>query len=150
MGTPYATVFDAFFSKVQDSLFLSMDKGEREIELTYLLNQAIPLFLYPKVDLDDRDDALEQFNVTLSSAEIQILSEIMKLRWLEQKINDENLLSQQFSDHDYRLTSQAAHLRGLLTLKRETQSLVRQMQHNYVKVKDRSPDFSGLAGGNNQ
>jgi hypothetical protein len=71
----------------------------------------------------------------------------MKLKWIEQKINDEELIKIQFSDHDYSLMSQAAHLFRLITNQREIELKLKKMQDRYSLVKDRKPDFSGLAGG---
>ncbi len=146
MRTPYSVVYNAFFAKIKDSIFLIMEEDERDIELLSLLNQSIPLFLYPKVDLDDKDDIAKEFAAKLTNAEVQILSEIMKLQWIGQKINDEDLLRQQFSDHDFKLTSQAAHLNSLIDLEEKTEKRIKKMQNNYAKVNDREPDFSGLAG----
>ncbi len=146
MGTPYSVVYNTFLSKIKDSMFLAMEEDEREIELLFLLNQSIPLFLYPKVDLDDKDDVIKEFAANLTNAEVQVLSEIMKLQWIEQRVNDEDLLRQQFSDHDFKLTSQAAHLNSLIDLRKETEGKIKRMQNNYTKVSDREPDFSGLAG----
>jgi len=146
MGTPYKVVYDAFLSKVNDPFFLQLDREEADMEFLAYLDQAIPLFLYPKVDLDDRDNDLQEFSAILTVAEIQIISEIMKLKWVEQQIADEELIKMQYSDHDYSLMSQAAHLFRLITLKQEIEGNVKRMQHVYTKVKDRKPDFSGLAG----
>lgn len=146
MGTPYSKVYDAFLSKINESFFQSLDEEDRELEFLAYLNQAIPLFFYPKVDLQDKDDTTQEFADSLTLAEIQILSEIMKLKWIEQQIADEELIKMQYSDHDYSLMSQAAHLFRLITLKQEVELNIRRMQHAYTKVKDRKPDFSGLAG----
>ncbi|MFA6711170.1 MAG: hypothetical protein WCS33_00440 [Candidatus Caldatribacteriota bacterium] len=147
MSTPYQIVYDAFFSKIRDSFFLEIIEEEKDIELLSLLNQAIPEFKYPKVDLEDRNETSQQFNETLTNAEVQIISEAMKLKWIEQKINDEELIKMQFSDHDYSLMSQAAHLFRLITNQREIELKLKKMQDRYSLVKDRKPDFSGLAGG---
>lgn len=146
MGTPYGTVYDAFLSKVSDPFFADLDPEDRDMEFLAFLNQSIPLFLYPEVDLDDRDDVAQEFEAILTMPEIQIISEIMRLKWVEQKITDEELIKMQYSDHDYSLMSQAAHLFRLITLKQEIELNIKRMQHAYSKVKDRKPDFSGLAG----
>ncbi len=146
MGTPYVEVYDTFLSGIKDPLYAIMDEDEREIEFLTLLDKSIPRFLYPKVDLDDRSSSTSTFNENLTFQEIQILAELMKREWVNQKINDVALIEQQYSDHDFKLTSQAAHLRVLLTLKANIESDVKDMQHAYSKVKDRKPDFSGLAG----
>lgn len=147
MGTPYQIVYDAFFSKIKEGFYSEIDTEEKDIELLALLNQAIPEFKYPKVDLEDRDEEKQEFKVTLTNAEVQIISEVLKLKWLEQKINDEELIKMQFSDHDYSLMSQATHLLRLITNQKEIELNLKRMQNRYSLVADRKPDFSGLAGG---
>lgn len=146
MTTPYQTIYDAFLAKIRDSIYCIMEEDEREIELLSLLNQAIPLFLYPKINLENKDDQSSLFHEELNNTEIQILAELMKVCWISQKINDEDLIRQQFSDRDYNLTSQASHLRSLILLKSQTEIAAKKMQQDYVKVYNRAPDFSGLAG----
>lgn len=147
MGTPYADVYNMFLAKITESLYVEMEDDEKDIEFLLLLNQAILEFKYPRVDIADKDDEAQEFNVTLTNAEIQIISEAMKLKWLEQQINDEELVKMQFSDRDYSLMSQGAHLFRLITSKQEIERNLKTMQYRYSLVKDRKPDFSGLAGG---
>lgn len=147
MGTPYSIVYGTFLSKIRDSFYSDIDPEQKDIELLALLYQAIPEFKYPKVDLEDKDDTLQEFNVTLTNAEVQIISEAMKLKWIEQKINDEDLIKMQFSDHDYSLSSQGTHLFRLITNQQGIELNLRRMQNRYSLVADRKPDFSGLAGG---
>lgn len=147
MGTPYSTIFDAYFTRVEDDLYGSMDSEELNQELIQILEAALPRFLYPKVDIEDRDNTEKTFNVELTNAEIQIIAMLMNLIWVETKLHDVEIVRQVYRDHDFQLTSQASHLRGLITLKNDLELQVRRAMHNYSKVVNRRPDFDGLAGG---
>ena len=147
MGTPYTTVFDAYFAKVKDDIYSIMDKEELEIELIKILEAALPRFLYPKIDLSLRDDEIMEFEEDLSNEEIQILASLMLLVWAESKLADIEVTRQVFRDHDFQLTSQASHLRALIALKSDLKTSCRDLMHAYSKVKNRKPNFSGLAGG---
>ncbi len=146
MGTPYSEVFDAYFAKVKDDFYQSLDAEELQLELMKIMEAALPRFLYPKVDLEARDNILSSFAVVLTNAEIQIIASLMNQIWVEQQVSDIEKTRQLFSDNDFRLTSQASHLRALLTLQNSLKLQTREMMSDYYKVKDREPDFSGLAG----
>ena len=148
MGTPYSKVFNAYLSRVTDDLYGAMDVQELEIELIQVMEAALPRFPYPKTDIYDYDHETKQFNVDLSNAEIQIIASLMNLIWTEQKIHDIDLTRQIYGDNDFnKHGTQAFHLRALLDVKRELEIQVRRMMHTYGKVKNREPDFEGLAGG---
>jgi len=146
MGTPYAVIYDAYFARVKDDFYQSIDKIELEMELIKIMEAALPRFLYPKVDLDLRDNITQEFQEDLTNAEIQIIAILMNSIWAEKQISDIEVTRQVFRDHDFQLTSQASHLRGLIALQVTLKQISREMMHNYTKVKDREPDFSGLAG----
>lgn len=145
MGTPYTEIFDAYFLKVKDDLYGAMEREELEIELKKILQAALPRFLYPKVDLNIQDE--DGFVEDLTNEEIQILASLMNLIWVESQVSDIGITRQVFRDHDFQLTSQASHLRSLLTLRGELRTLCRDLMQAYYKVNNRTPDFSGLAGG---
>lgn len=146
MGTPYTVIYDAYFARVKDDFYQSMDKQELEMELIKIMEAALPRFLYPKVDLDARDNSEQEFTEYLTNAEIQIVAILMNSIWVEKQISDIEVTRQVFRDHDFQLTSQASHLRALIASLSTLKQLSREMMHNYTKVKDREPDFSGLAG----
>jgi hypothetical protein len=146
MGTPYTVIYDAYFARVKDDFYQSIDIIELEMELIKVMEAALPRFLYPKVDLDARDNTTQSFDETLTNAEIQIIASLMNQVWVEKQISDIEVTRQVYKDHDFNLTSQASHLRSLLALQQTLESQVRKMMHNYTKVKDRQPNFTGLAG----
>jgi hypothetical protein len=145
MSTPYETLFDSFLSKIEDDLYTNI-QFDIESDMIKLLNSAIVQFQFPKVNILDKDDDLQQFNVDLSIYEIEILANLMKLEWTKRQINSTNLMKQMIGDKDFRLTSQANHLKVLLDLKNETEKEINSLITKYSYTSDRQSLYGGLSG----
>jgi hypothetical protein len=145
MSTPFEKVFNSFLSKIDDNLYSNLE-FDVEADLTKLLNSAIVQFDFPKVDIFDKDDDLQQFNVDLSIHEIEILSNLMKLEWIKRQMNSVNLLKQMIGDKDFRLTSQANHLKVLIDLKMETEKEINSLMTKYSYTNNRQSLYGGLSG----
>lgn len=145
MSTPFNKVFDSFLSKIEDALYNNPEFNV-EADLTKLLNGAIVQFDFPKVDIFDKDDITQQFNVDLSIHEIEILSNLMKLEWIKRQLNSVNLLKQLIGDKDFRLTSQANHLKVLIDLKLETEKEINTIMTKYSYTNNRQTLYGGLSG----
>lgn len=148
MSTPYEKLFDSFLSKIEDDLYTSLSI-DVESDLTKLLNSAIVQFDFPKVDIFDKDDELLTFNVDLSIHEVEILANLMKLEWIKRQINSVGLLRQMLGDKDFRLTSQANHLKVLLDLKDETDKDINSLITKYSYASNRQSLYDGLSGDSN-
>jgi hypothetical protein len=145
MSTPYETLFDSFLSKIEDDLYTNI-QFDIETDMIKLLKSAIVQFQFPKVNILDKDDDLQQFNVDLSIYEIEILANLMKLEWTKRQINSTNLMKQMIGDKDFRLTSQANHLKVLLDLKNETEKEINSLITKYSYTSDRQSLYGGLSG----
>jgi hypothetical protein len=145
MSTPYENLFDSFLSKIEDDLYTNI-QFDVEADLTKLLNTAIVQFDFPKVNIFDKDDTLQQFNVDLSVHEIEILANLMKLEWIKRQINSVSLLKQMVGDKDFRLTSQANHLKVLIDLKSETEKEINSLVTKYSYTNNRQSLYGGLSG----
>lgn len=145
MTTPYEVVFDSFLSKIDDDLYANLMPDDAEEDFLKLLNSAVVHFTFPKVNINDRDDNFQQFNVELSIYEIEIISTLMKLEWVKRQINSIKLLRQMIGSKDFTLTSQANHLKVLLELKNDTQSESEKLMTKYSYTSDRSSLYKGLS-----
>lgn len=98
MATSYQLIFDKFIKKIKndDQFFNYKNLSEEDIEqmindhLNGLLNLSIDrIYEYglPDVDLYDKNDELQQFNIDLVVQEISLLSDIMYLCYLEEDKN---------------------------------------------------------------
>jgi hypothetical protein len=148
MATPYEKLFDSFLSKIEDNFYTNL-QVDVEADMTKLLNSAIVQFDFPKVDIFDKDDDLLTFNVDLSLHEIEILSNLMKLEWIKRQINSVSLLRQALGDKDFRLTSQANHLKVLLDLKTATEKEINSLITRYSYSANRQSLYNGLSGDSN-
>lgn len=150
MSTPYSNVFSVFTSKIQDDMYSNLTQSEAEADMIDLLNNAIPNFEYPKIDIRNKDDERQEFAEDLSLDEVNILGNLMLLEWIERQIYNVNLLKQSISSKDFKITSQASHLNSLENLQEKTRIKVDRLKRRYSYRKRGSsynqPDFSGLGG----
>ncbi len=114
MGTPYSSIFELFQSGLKDPVLdrlyeQSIDDYENYIQ-PFLLT-AISEFTFCKQNLEDRDDELKQFNVTLTTTEKVILSKLMRIAWLEKEIHDINQMKLHLQDSDFKTYSEAQNLK---------------------------------------
>ena len=145
MSTPFEKVFDSFLSKIEDDLYANLE-FDATADMTKLLNSAIVQFDFPKVDVFDKEDSFQQFNVDLSIHEIEIISNLMTLEWIKRKMKSVRLLEQMLGDKDFRLTSQANHLKVLIDLKNETEKEIQSLVTKYSYTNNRQSLYGGLSG----
>lgn len=144
MATPYSKIFNLFLNnKISDTFLVSLDKEDVEEILKNLLVSAIVRFRKCKKDLNNRNDELGEFNIDLSDDEIEILACLMVLSWLEPQINSIELLKQTLSTKDYKLYSQANHLKELLELRKENSIEVDRLIKNYINENTSLDDLRG-------
>lgn len=98
MGTPFQEIYNAFQSMILEDEWAAWDDDEVDIDLRYLLEQAIPFFKFPRVSLERNEDG---FINTLSSIEIQILASYMKIAWLNRCILTWQHLKPLYSESDF-------------------------------------------------
>lgn len=117
MSSPYSDVYNKFLNEITDDTLLDFTEAERETILFGYLKKAISRFKACQTDLLDRNETSKQFNNTLTDEEMNILAVAMKKPWLSDKIYKLELLQQRMTTKDFRLSSQAEHLKNLTILK---------------------------------
>ena len=55
MITDFQIVYDVFYSKITDDMFMELDECQTEGLLEELLLNALPWFEFPRVNLNDYD-----------------------------------------------------------------------------------------------
>lgn len=115
--TTYDEVYKVFISKIEDRELMGMEDEYLDYVLEGYLNTACARFTRCYKDLSNRDSESKSFMVPLSPFEIEILATIMVLAWLEPKINKIQLIKQALTDREFRIHSQAQHLRELQNLR---------------------------------
>jgi hypothetical protein len=117
MPTLYETIYNNFLSKINDVNLVSLPENISEATMYGFMISAVTKFTKCKNNLQDRDDTLAQFNPTLTDFEIEVIANMMVAEWLSPSINNITVLKQVLSDSDFKISSQAQHLKELLDLK---------------------------------
>jgi hypothetical protein len=117
--TPYNSIRDLWLSKITDFDFGSMLETEINDLFDKYLLASIPKFRLCGQNLNDRDDTLRQFNITLSLDEQEILATLSAIEWLSHQILHQQLLKQNLGSKDFSIFSPANQLKEMMSLKRE-------------------------------
>lgn len=134
--TSFETVYDRFFGKITDDLYLELTPEDTQRDLQSLLIDSIPAFEFPKQKLDFViKDKEAYFESNLTNEEINILALLMKNAWLNRQITSIENTRQKYSGSDFKMTSQANHLAKLLELREETRREEFHMQRLYKRRK---------------
>ena len=139
--TRFDEIFDAFFNKITDDMYMELTKADT-IPMTFgLFTAALPWFEFPRVDIYDYIEELQEYNIDLSKEEINIIATYMVVEWLGQQLASIELVRLKYSGSDFKFTSQANHLQKLLALKADYE---RQGLHLQRLYKRRKADANGI------
>lgn len=119
MATPYEDVYQYFLSKISDYVFLRMSDEELKETLHIYLKTAINQFEASSIDLSLRDDMLEEFQEDLPEKEIDILAGLMVVAYLKSRLLASENYKLAMADSDYKIYSQANHIKELSALYKE-------------------------------
>ena len=109
MGTSYDLVFPKFMHEINDFDLTSLTEVQMKVENKLTLSKAVTLFKKCKQVLT-RDDTTETFTNTLTEEEMWILADYMRKVWLDEKINNGELLKLRLTDKDFKTFSPADQL----------------------------------------
>lgn len=133
-GTSFKEVYDFFLSGVTDDMFMEMTREDTLQVLQEILLAAIPHFEFPREkNLFDLDLEKECFQSTLSLEEKMILRQYMISEWLGLQLANIDLVRQMYSGTDFKMTSQASHMKQLTTLKKEYEQKGFHLQRVYCR-----------------
>lgn len=139
MGTPFSAIYDRFFSKITDDMYLEMTEQETHDDCEAVLMNAIPSFEFPKFQLYNYDLTLKEYNVDLQPEEINILSTLMVGEWINRQLLSVDVTRMKYSGSDFKFTSQANHLDKLTALKEIWDGNSKHAQRLYKRRKS-NPD----------
>jgi hypothetical protein len=153
--TSYDVVYSAFLSKVtaddwefeyrEDIESMVPTKDDLE-DLRQILENALPYFKFPRTSLARNDEGFEK---DLSPEEISIISEYMKVEWLDRTIHTWENVKVMYDERDW---SPANLLRQFISLLDRSEQKALKLERLYSRsITDedgmRKPfDFSQLAG----
>jgi hypothetical protein len=160
MGTTsFTVVYDSFFNRVTDSMYVDTDMTEVEVfeQLQPLLINGLHRFEFPRFDLYDYEEGqLEdvgiyngyesdykdatiiawvggQFNSELTQEEINILALCMVVEWFETQLANTELTREKYSGSDFKFTSQANHMAKLKLMVDERKQETHHLQRLYKR-----------------
>ena len=138
--TSFTIVYDRFFGKITDDLYLELTPEDTQRDLQTLLIDSVPAFEFPRqsmkyvIQTTEGNDT-SYFESDLSDEEVNILALLMKNAWLNRQITSIENTRQKYSGSDFKMTSQANHLAKLLNLLEEAQRESFHMQRLYKRRK---------------
>lgn len=114
--TPYKDVYDAFLARILEDEWEHWEMEEIEADWRKLLDAAIPWFKFPRVSLEQTE---EGFCGDLSSIEIQILANYMKVEWLNRSIMTWENIKPLYAEKDFSQANLLDKLHKMLESERE-------------------------------
>lgn len=135
--TLFSVVYDAFFTLITDDMYLEITPEATRKDVKELLMASILTYEFPEHVLTFKqitNELLEEvdvFNADLTLEEINILAQGMVPIWYQRQINSVEKTRQITSGADFKISSQAAHLR--------------QLQNEYDKAIERHWHLQALA-----
>ena len=133
--TSFNTIYNKFFQKITDDMYMELSKEETESMTMELFEAALPWFEFPRVDIYDYSLELEEYNIDLSSEEINIIATYMIVEWLGQQLASVELTRLKYSGSDFKFTSQANHMHKLTNLQKEYERKGFHLQRLYKRRK---------------
>src|SRR5699024_739839 len=132
MGTKMPIIYDTFLSKISDYKFLNMEKIVVEEELLRYFKSARAKFYKCKKDLNFLNESNPiELKDELTFYEQEIIVKLMLVEYLTPLIMSSEILKQSLSDKDFKIYSQANHLKELGLLYRQIQREANKMITEY-------------------
>jgi hypothetical protein len=133
-NTSFQEMYDFFLGGITDDMFMEMTKEDTEELLEEILIAALPSFEFPRwnepFDLDLQNKC---FTAKLTSEEMMIIRCYMIAEWLGFQLANVDLVRQKYSGSDFSFTSQASHMKQLISMKKEYESKAFHLQRVYCR-----------------
>ena len=134
MATSFDEMEDFFLAGITDDMYLELTEEDTKQILDEILLAALPSFEFPKnknlldVDLDSRE-----FDDDLTTEEMMIIRQYMIAEWIGYQLATIDNVRQKYSGSDFKLTSQASHIKKLVAMKKEYESRGFHLQRLYCR-----------------
>lgn len=133
--TSFEEMYDFFLAGITDDMFMEMTKEDTEALLEEILLAALPHFEFPRKNIFDLDLTGKNFSAKLTEEEMMIIRQYMISEWIGYQLANIDLVKQKYSGSDFKFTSQASHIKQLVTLKKEYETKGFHLQRLYNRRK---------------
>ena len=133
--TSFETIFNCFFEKITDDMYMELSKEETMPMLQGLMENALHWFEFPRVNIYDYTPEVEEYNIELSKEEINIIATYMVVEWIGQQLATIELIRLKYTGSDFKFTSQANHMHKLTNLQKEYERKGFHLQRLYKRRK---------------
>ena len=139
----YEEIYEAFLGQIESDEWNTWAEWEAQEDWKQLLNAAIPLFKFPRVDLYSTDE-VGFLDEDMGLPEIQVLVGYMKAIWLERVVNSWENLRPLYSERDFSPATMLNELRLKLT---QQVTLADNRERRYYRSDKGKPfPFRSLSG----
>lgn len=140
-GTAFKEIYNKFKAKITDDMFMELTPGETDSLLKELLLNSLHNFEFPRVNIYDYNEELEEYNISLTTEEQNIIATYMIVEWLSQQLASVENTRMKYSGSDFKFTSQANHMAKLQAMKKDYERRGFHLQRLY---KRRKVDENGI------
>ena len=99
--TTFDVIYNSFTSKITDDMYMELTEAETNSMQKELLMNALHWFEFPRVDIYDFNEDLEEYNILLSNEEINIISTYMVVEWFGYQIASVENTRMKYSGSDF-------------------------------------------------
>ena len=140
-GTAFNDIYVRFKAKITDDMYMELTPGETDSLLKEILLNSLHNFEFPRVNLYDYNESLEEYNIYLTAEEQNIIATYMIVEWLSQQLASVENVRMKYSGSDFKFTSQANHMAKIQAMKKDYERRGFHLQRLY---KRRKVDDSGI------
>ncbi len=140
-NTAFSEIYKRFKGKITDDMYMELTPGETDSLLKELLLNSLHNFEFPRVDIYDYNEELEEYNISLTAEEQNIIATYMIVEWLSQQLASVENVRMKYSGSDFKFTSQANHMAKIQAMKKDYERRGFHLQRLY---KRRKADENGI------
>lgn len=134
MATSFDEMENFFLAGITDDMYLELTDQDTAAILDEILIAALPSFEFPKnKDILKYDLEKREFCADLTQEEMMIIRQYMIAEWIGYQLASIDNIRQKYSGSDFKFTSQASHIKQLVTLKEEYEKRGFHLQRLYCR-----------------
>ena len=128
--TPYTKVYEAFLARILEDEWENWLVDEAMADWRQILDMAVPHFKFPRVSLEQTEDG---FSGDLSTAEINIIANFMKVEWLNRCIMTWENVKPLYDERDFSPGNTLDKLNKTLKYERDTARRLESIYYRSIK-----------------